>query len=185
MYSVDVFPSLLPPPSCLRIRSALPPPPSDPSPSSPISGGRPPSLALSCGSLLCFPHPILSTPCLSPPSRPLTVRLWGPTIFPDLLQSARGLPLSSPASHSPLDSFLCLSTYSCPLDDLPKPAQFIIICPTHSHAFRTYNCPLDALLILARLITICTIHSHAFPAHRLAHYYCLTISDHFSTRNLI
>jgi len=69
--------------------------------------------------------------------RPLTVGLRAPTFFPGLLRSARGLPLSSPASHSPPDSFLCLSTYSYLLDDLPKPGQFITICPTHSHAFRT------------------------------------------------
>jgi len=81
-YSADVFPSLLPQPSSLPTRSALLPPPSDPSPSPPISGGRPPSLALLCGSLLSSPHPISSTPCLSPPPRPLIVRSRAPTVFP-------------------------------------------------------------------------------------------------------
>jgi len=81
-YSADIFPSLLPPPSCLPPCSALPPPPSDPSPSPPISRGRPTALALSCGSLLSSPHPISSTPCLSPPPRPLTVRSRAPTVFP-------------------------------------------------------------------------------------------------------
>ena len=197
-YSEDVFPSLLPPPSSLPTPSALHPPPSDPSPSPPISGGRPPSLALSCGSLLSsrsylvYSMPLAASPAsYSPlvgshrPPRPLTVRSRAPTLFPSLLQSARGLPPSSPASNSPPDSFQCLSTYSCPLDDLPKPALFITICPTHSHAFRTYNCPLDALLILAQRITIRAIHSHSFPAHRLAHHYCLTIPDPFGMRNFI
>jgi len=72
----------------LPTRSALAPPPSDPSPSPPISGGRPPSLALSCGSLFSSPHPISSTPCLSPPPRPLKVSSPAPT--------------SSLASYSPL-----------------------------------------------------------------------------------
>jgi len=80
-YSADVFPSLLPPPSSLLIRSPLPLPPSNPSPSSPISGGPPPSRALSCGSLLSSLHPISPTPCLSPPPRPLTVCSRAPTIF--------------------------------------------------------------------------------------------------------
>ena len=184
-YWADVIPSLLFPPSSVPIRLALPPPPSYPSPSSPISGGPPPSLALSCRSLLSSPHPVSSTPLLSPPPRPVTVCSRAPTAFPSLSQSARRLPRSSPASHSPQDSFPYLSTYSYPLDYVPKPAQFITICPTHCHAFRPYNCSLGALLILARLITIRAIHSHAFPAHRLAHYYCLTIPDPFTTRNLI
>ena len=156
---------MLPPPSSLPTRSALPPPPSHPSPSPPISGGRPPSLAISCGSHLSSPHPSYSTRCLLPPPRPLTVPSRAPTVFPGLLQSACVLPPFSPGSNSPPDSFPCLSTYSGPLDDLPKPAQFITICLTHSHAFRTYNCRLDSLLILARLITIRALHSHAFPAH--------------------
>ena len=81
-YSADVFPSLLPLPSSLPIRSALPPLPTDPSLSSPISGGPPPSFALSCSSQLSPPHPLSSTPCLSPPPRPLTVGPRAPTVFP-------------------------------------------------------------------------------------------------------
>jgi len=102
-----------------------------------------------------------------------------------LLQPACGVLLSSPASDSSPDSFPCLSTYSCPQDDLPKPVQFITICSTHSHSFRTYYCLVDVLLILVRLITMRAIHSHPVPAHQLAHYYCLTIPDPFSTGNLI
>ena len=146
-------------------------------------------------------HPLIPAPLLPysvniPPLLPFRVALssalhilscllHGSRHLSSLLQSSRGLPPSSLTSYSPPDSFQCLSTYSCPLDDLPKPGQFVTICLTHSHVFRTYNCPLDVLLIHAQLITIRAIHCHAFPAHRLAHYYFLTIPDPFSTRNLI
>jgi len=105
--------------------------------------------------------------------------------LPHPLQSTRGLPPSSLASNSPPDSFQWMSTYSCPLDNLPKPAEFITIGTTHSLAFRNDNCQLHALRIVAGVITIRAIHSHAFPAHGLPHYYCLTIPDPFSTGNLI
>jgi len=54
--------------------------------------------------------------------------------LPGLLQSAGRLLPSSSASNSAPGSFPCLSTYSCLIDDLPKPAQLIIICLKYSHA---------------------------------------------------
>jgi len=146
-YSADVFPSLLYPPSSLPIRSALPPPLSDPSPSSPISAGRLPSLALSCGPLLSSPHPISSTPCLSPPPRPLTVYSRAPTIFPSFSQPYRLIPvpvnLQLPArrltqacavyNHLP-DTFLCLPNLQLPARCLTH------TCAAYNHLCNPFSC---------------------------------------------
>jgi len=83
----------------------------------PYPADVPHPLALSLGSFLSSPHPILFAPLLSPST-------------PGLLLSARGLPPSSLASNSPPDTFPCLFTHNCPLDYLTKPAQFITI-PRH------------------------------------------------------
>jgi len=120
-YWEDVFLSLLPPPSSLRIGSALPSRPSDPSPSSPLSSRHLFSLALLCGSLLSSPHCISSTPCLSRHRQPLIVCSRAPTVFPGVVQSAHGLPLSSTASYTLLAGSPCLTR--------------LLIAPlTHSHS---------------------------------------------------
>ena len=83
----------------------------------PYPADVPHPVALSLGSILSSPHPILFAPLLSPS-------------VPGLLLSARRLPPSSLASNSPPDTFPCLFTHNCPVDYLSKPAQFITI-PRH------------------------------------------------------
>ena len=108
-----------------------------------------PLLPFSCCSLLSSPHPISSTTCLSPPTRPLTVRTRAPTVFPSFSQPPRLIPvpvnLQLPArrltqtcavyNHLP-DTFPCLP-------NLQLPAT----CLTHTHA--AYNHPQNSFSCLS------------------------------------